>query len=223
MKKLLLLFIMAVAAIPVAKSQDTISWTDTTSVKKKVWFADIYLGYTIRTAKIDPAIENPLGARSCFKLGADVNRILPNPRMALGATIEWTVSSITTGGVTTGTTPLTSDIHTIYIAPLLTFMQPWKSGGSLYTDFSLGYVRYMEKIDKIEGLSLLKPLLGTKDTVGTKVSFGYRIDHWDLKCSLFAAYISTLTLTQGGNFIDRLNLSPRISLASISFTVGYNF
>lgn len=75
----------------------------------------------------------------------------------------------------------------------------------------------------IDGTALVKPLVAKGDTVGVKISLGYKRNSWDLKYAIFLSSVSTVRVTQGNQFITTMNMDQSISLAAMSFTVGYSF
>ena len=118
MNKLLPLCLLAVFTTVPLKAQ--LPPTTAQETPRKEWFGDIFIGYSFRMGRPDPSIVNRFGSRSGFKLGADINRIIKNRPVALGIQAEWTTYSMTSR-ISSAETAKTR-IHTIYIAPALTFM-----------------------------------------------------------------------------------------------------
>ncbi len=168
MNKLLPLCLLAMFTTVPLKAQ--LPPTTAQETPRKEWFGDIFIGYSFRMGRPDPSIVNRFGSRSGFKLGADINRIIKNRPVALGIQAEWTTYSMTSRINSTETAK--TRIHTIYIAPALTFLQPLRNGGTLYEEITIGYVNYNELMRDID-VAGFKNLRGHADTWGVKLSFGY--------------------------------------------------
>ena len=163
MNKLLPLCLLAVFTTVPLKAQ--LPPTTAQETPRKEWFGDIFIGYSFRMGRPDPSIVNRFGSRSGFKLGADINRIIKNRPVALGIQAEWTTYSMTSRISSTETAK--TRIHTIYIAPALTFLQPLRNGGTLYEEITIGYVNYNELMRDID-VAGFKNLRGHADTWGVK-------------------------------------------------------
>ena len=163
MNKLLPLCLLAVFTTVPLKAQ--LPPTTAQETPRKEWFGDIFIGYSFRMGRPDPSIVNRFGSRSGFKLGADINRIIKNRPVALGIQAEWTTYSMTSR-ISSAETAKTR-IHTIYIAPALTFLQPLRNGGTLYEEITIGYVNYNELMRDID-VAGFKNLRGHADTWGVK-------------------------------------------------------
>lgn len=159
MNKLLPLCLLAVFTTVPLKAQ--LPPTTAQETPRKEWFGDIFIGYSFRMGRPDPSIVNRFGSRSGFKLGADINRIIKNRPVALGIQAEWTTYSMTSRISSTETAK--TRIHTIYIAPALTFLQPLRNGGTLYEEITIGYVNYNELMRDID-VAGFKNLRGHADT-----------------------------------------------------------
>ena len=206
MNKLLPLCLLAVFTTVPLKAQ--LPPTTAQETPRKEWFGDIFIGYSFRMGRPDPSIVNRFGSRSGFKLGADINRIIKNRPVALGIQAEWTTYSMTSRISSTETAK--TRIHTIYIAPALTFLQPLRNGGTLYEEITIGYVNYNELMRDI-------------DVAGFKLSFGYHIKGWDFRYSLFSSSVSNLSIRSGGRKLGYTQLDTPLSLASMSLSVGLRF
>ena len=216
MNKLLPLCLLAVFTTVPLKAQ--LPPTTAQETPRKEWFGDI--GYSFRMGRPDPSIVNRFGSRSGFKLGADINRIIKNRPVALGIQAEWTTYSMTSR-ISSAETAKTR-IHTIYIAPALTFLQPLRNGGTLYEEITIGYVNYNELMRDID-VAGFKNLRGHADTWGVKLSFGYHIKGWDFRYSLFSSSVSNLSIRSGGRKLGYTQLDTPLSLASMSLSVGLRF
>ena len=218
MNKLLPLCLLAVFTTVPLKAQ--LPPTTAQETPRKEWFGDIFIGYSFRMGRPDLSIVNRFGSRSGFKLGADINRIIKNRPVALGIQAEWTTYSMTSRISSTETAK--TRIHTIYIAPALTFLQPLRNGGTLYEEITIGYVNYNELMRDID-VAGFKNLRGHADTWGVKLSFGYHIKGWDFRYSLFSSSVSNLSIRSGGRKLGYTQLDTPLSLASMSLSVGLRF
>lgn len=111
----------------------------------------------------------------------------------------------------------------LYIAPVITFLQPDRRGGFLYEDISVGYVMYVERTAGIDGRPLPKTLVGKGETVGVKISLGYKRNCWDLKYAIFISTLPTVRVTQGKVHVATLKTDQPIGLGAMSFTISYTF
>lgn len=225
MKKIFTFILPLLLASSAALAQERISDADTSlKEQERNWFANVYAGYSIRTAKAGAAIANTDEFRHGLKLGADIqHRFAKCHNISLGVMFEYTFSQLTRNVIdVAGNSYAQSTVHTIYAGPVLTFMQP-VGKGELYEDISLGYVKYIENIYQIYGSRLDKRLLARSEALGYKISLGYHLGCWDFKCAFFNSSLSTFLFAQKKQHIGKGEVYPPMSLAAMSFTVGFHF
>lgn len=210
-------------ALPAKSQEVSTQKKNTRQAYAQEWYGNLYVGYNLRTAALDPALLNPAEARSGLKIGLELKFPVGKKQTAVGIVAEYVTLNKLKSTLTENQSSMTitSNVNTLFIAPILTFGQPMKKG-YIYEDFAIGYVHYSERMKEAIP-PRTSPLKGTCNTLGYMISFGYFIKPVDFKLSFFSGSVSEIKISEDRAPVGSTSLAKALSFSSLSLTVGVHF